>query len=76
MLTEKMGRACTIYNGKSGYSKYNERLKPIEVIYSVLTRLELARLSTEIDKIDKKAFIVMGVVKDIKGGMIKKKPLK
>jgi uncharacterized membrane-anchored protein YitT (DUF2179 family) len=36
----------------------------------------LARLSTEIDKIDKKAFVVMGVVKDLKGGMIKKKPIK
>ncbi len=41
-----------------------------------MTRLELAKLSTEIDKIDKHAFIVMGVVKVIKGGIIKKKPMK
>jgi uncharacterized membrane-anchored protein YitT (DUF2179 family) len=41
-----------------------------------MTRLELAKLYTEIDKIDKKAFVVIGIVKDLKGGMIKRKPLK
>lgn len=77
MLTEKMGRACTIFQGRQGYGGNGvvER-KATEIIYTVLTRLELAKLSTEIDKIDKQAFIVMGVVKDIKGGMIKKKPMK
>ena len=76
MLTEKMGRACTIYLGKRGYSKYGEARVAKEIIYTVVTRLELARLSTEIDKIDKRAFVVMDIVKDLKGGMIKKKPLK
>ncbi|NNF18518.1 MAG: YitT family protein [Flavobacteriaceae bacterium] len=75
MLTEKMGRACTIYMGKQGYSKYGGSRKETEIIYTVVTRLELARLSTEIDKIDKKAFIVMDLVKDLRGGMIKKRPL-
>jgi len=73
MLIEKMGRACTIYQGKGGY---RQNTKPIEIIFTVLTRLEIAKLSTELDKIDKTAFVVMDVVKDIKGGMIKKKPLK
>ena len=73
MLIEKMERACTIYQGKGGY---RQNTQPIEIIFTVLTRLEIAKLSTELDKIDKKAFVVMDVVKDIKGGMIKKKPLK
>ncbi|MEZ4811462.1 MAG: YitT family protein [Allomuricauda sp.] len=76
MLIKKMGRACTIIHGKGGYARTDDKHAPIEIIYTVLTRLEIARLSTEIDKIDKKAFVVMNVVKDIKGGMIKKKPLK
>lgn len=76
MLTTKMGRACTIYKGVQGYGKYGVARKEMEIVYAVLTRLELAKLSTEIDKIDKNAFVVMGMVKDIKGGMIKKKPLK
>lgn len=76
MLTKKLGRACTIYQGRGGYAESNGEGKPNEIVYTVITRLELAKLSTEIDKIDKNAFIVMNVVKDIKGGMIKKKPLK
>ena len=75
MITEKLRRACTIYAGKGGYGKkglsYNK-----DIIYTVLTRLEIAKLHTEIDKIDPNAFIIMGVVKDIKGGMIKRRPLK
>ncbi len=76
MLTEKLGRACTILNGKRGYTKPGTQRIHLDIIYTVLTRLEFARLSTEIDKIDKKAFLVMNVIKDIKGGMIKKRPLK
>ena len=75
MITEKLRRACTIYAGKGGYGKRGVSIEK-DIIYTVVTRLELARLHTEIDKIDKKAFVIMGLVKDIKGGMIKRKPLK
>ena len=75
MITQKLRRACTIYAGKGGYGK-NGNSYDKDIIYTVITRLELAKLQTEIDKIDRNAFIIMGVVKDLKGGMIKKKPLK
>lgn len=75
MLIEKLRRACTIYAGRGGYGKSGESYDK-DIIYTVVTRLELAKLYTEIDKIDPSAFIIMGLVKDIKGGMIKKKPLK
>ena len=75
MLTKKLRRACTIYAGKGGYGTSGESYDK-DIIYTVITRLEIAKLQTEIDKIDKKAFIIMGVVKDLKGGMIKKKPMK
>lgn len=75
MIIEKLRRACTIYAGKGGYGSTGYSYEK-DIIYTVVTRLELARLQTEIDKIDKDAFIIMGVVKDLKGGMIKKKPLK
>ncbi len=70
-IIDKLGRGCTIYSGKRGQS-----LKQTEIIYTLITRLELAKLHTEIDKIDKDAFIVMHSIKDAKGGMIKKRPLK
>ncbi|MEP1487089.1 MAG: YitT family protein [Algibacter sp.] len=75
MLTNKLRRACTIYAGKGGYGTSGDSYDK-DIIYTIVTRLELANLQTEIDKIDRKAFIIMGIVKDLKGGMIKKKPLK
>ena len=75
MLTEKLQRACTIYAGKGGYGSHGKSYDK-DIIYTIVTRLELAKLQTEIDKIDRNAFIVMGIVKDLRGGMIKKKPLK
>jgi len=74
MLTQKLRRACTIYAGRGGYGTSGESYDK-DIIYTIVTRLELAKLQTEIDKIDRSAFVVMGVVKDLKGGMIKKKPL-
>lgn len=75
MVIEKLRRACTIYAGRGGYGKRGASYDK-DIIYTVVTRLELAKLHTEIDKIDKDAFIIMGLVKDLKGGMIKRKPLK
>ncbi len=69
-IIENLGRGCTIYSGKRGHS-----LKPTEIVYTLITRLELAKLRTEVDKIDKDAFMVMHSIKDAKGGMIKKRPL-
>ncbi len=70
-IIEKVGRGCTIYFGKRG-----KTMEQTEIVYTLITRLELAKLHTEIDKIDKDAFVVMHSIKDAKGGMIKKRPLK
>jgi uncharacterized membrane-anchored protein YitT (DUF2179 family) len=75
MIIEKMGRGVTVYSGKGGYGKRGET-KEVDIIYTVITRLELNKLNTEIQKIEPTAFVVMNSVKDTKGGMIKKRPLK
>ena len=74
-ITDNMGRACTIYNGKNGYAKKGEALTDTEIVYTLVTRLEISKLETEIDKVDSSAFMIMHSVKDAKGGMIKKRPL-
>lgn len=76
MITENLGRGVTIYSGKGGFGKKGESLKEIDIIYTVVTRLEIAKFRTEIDKIDSDAFVIMNSIKDSKGGMIKKRPLK
>ncbi|MFN8305159.1 MAG: YitT family protein [Ferruginibacter sp.] len=75
MIINKMGRGVTLYNGKSGFGKSGET-RNVDIVFTVITRLELNKLKTELIKIDPNAFIVMSSVKDTKGGMIKKRRLK
>ncbi len=75
MVISRVGRGVTVYKGKRGFGRHGET-KDIDIIYTVVTRLELNKLNTEIEKIDANAFIVMNSLKDTKGGMIKKRPLK
>lgn len=74
-IVDRMGRGVTVLKGKSGFGKQGHRDTDIDVLYSVITRLELQKLKTEIAKIDDEAFVVENSVNDIKGGMIKKRPL-
>lgn len=74
MIVETMGRGVTVYSGKRGFGRGGES-KERDIVYTVITRLELNRLKTEIEKIDPNSFVVMSSVKDTKGGMIKKRPL-
>lgn len=76
MITGKLGRGVTLYTGKGGYGKGGDTSKQIDIVYSVITRLEIARLRKEIDTIDPDAFIIMNSIKDAKGGVIKKRSLK
>lgn len=75
MIIEQLRRGVTVYNGKRGFGKHGENLKHTDIIFTVITRLEIARLRTEVEKIDPNAFIVMNSIKDTKGGMIKRRPL-
>lgn len=75
MLIETLGHGVTIYKGESGFGKQGE-VNNINILYTVVTRLELNRLRYELEKIDSKAFIVMSSIRDTKGGMVKKRALK
>ena len=72
MIIDKMGRGLTIYNARGGYGKKGEQMQ-YDVIYTVITRLEIRKIHLEIEKIDKKAFVVMNSINDTKGGMVKKR---
>ena len=75
MIINKMERGVTIYKGNRGFGKTGTNSE-VDIIYSVITRLEINKLNTEIEKIDSNAFVVMNTVKDIKGGVVKKRPFK
>jgi uncharacterized membrane-anchored protein YitT (DUF2179 family) len=67
-IIEKMGRGITIYKGKKGLEN-----KEIDIVYTIVSRLETNKLKSEIEIIDPNAFVIEDPVNDTKGGMIKKK---
>lgn len=75
LIIEKLGHGVTTYKGQSGYGK-NGDSSNIEIVYTVVTRLELNRLKTEIEKLDARAFLIISSVRDTKGGMVSKRGLK
>ena len=75
MIMNKLGRGLTVYKGDKGFGKGGVRRDDMNIIFTVITRLEISTLQAEIEKIDPNAFVVMGSVKDTRGGMIKKRPL-
>lgn len=71
MIIDTMGRGLTLFPATGGYIN-NGRQADYQVIYTVITRLEISKLYRELDKIDPKAFVVMSSINDTRGGMIKK----
>ena len=75
MIIEKMGRGVTLYNGKRGFGKRGEGNLDIDIVFTVVTRLEMPKLKNEIERIDDSAFVITHSINETKGGMIKKRPL-
>jgi uncharacterized membrane-anchored protein YitT (DUF2179 family) len=73
MLAYTMSQGVTVYKGERGFGKSGDKHHDMKIIYTVLTRLEISRLKSEVQRIDPNAFIVMHSVKDTVGGMTKKR---
>jgi uncharacterized membrane-anchored protein YitT (DUF2179 family) len=74
-ITEEMGRGVTVYSGKKGYGKRGESDAENDILFTVVTRLEVGRLKTIVDAIDQNAFIIQHSINDIQGGMVKQRGL-
>ena len=72
MIIHTLGRGVTVYKGKRGFGTHGHK-SDIDIVYTVITRLEIRKLNAEIEKIDSNAFVVMNSVKDTRGGMVKKR---
>lgn len=73
LVTQELGRGLTVYQGKRGFG--TKEGQSMDILFTVITRLELNRIKAGIERIDPDAFVVMHPIKDTKGGMIKKRPL-
>lgn len=75
LVTEKLKRGVTVFKGEKGYGKRGHRDQETNIIYTVVTRLEVTRIRDAIEQIDDKAFIIQHGIDDARGGMVKGRPL-
>jgi uncharacterized membrane-anchored protein YitT (DUF2179 family) len=73
MLVMTMGKGITVYKGERGFLKDSfDVSNPVDIIFTVVTRLEVRRLRNLVHDIDPKAFVFTSVVKEAAGGVLKK----
>ncbi len=72
MITEDLGRGLTVYRGKRGFGKQGHS-NDVDILYCVITRLEVSKLTEAVEKIDPNAFVVMSSVKDTTGGIVRRR---
>lgn len=69
-IMHRMEVGVTIYKGEGGYAK-DGVVNKIDIIDTVITRLDIRKIYSIVEEIDPEAFMVEYDVNDIKGGMIK-----
>jgi uncharacterized membrane-anchored protein YitT (DUF2179 family) len=77
-IIQKLNRGVTTYKGRRGLiGKMAERvgLNEQEILFVVITKLELAKLQRELERIDQNIFYVTHKLGTARGGMLKKHPL-
>ncbi|TWH45706.1 YitT family protein [Sporomusa sp. KB1] len=69
-LMARLGRGVTVLHGEGGYTKERK-----DVLYCVITRLEMAKLKSIVDEVDENAFVTFNDVHEVMGGQFKKKAI-
>ncbi|KAB7728630.1 DUF2179 domain-containing protein [Rudanella paleaurantiibacter] len=75
MLTEELGKGVTVLKGQKGYGKRGHHREATDVLYTVVTRLELSRLRDAVELIDPNVFMIQHGIDDARGGLVKGRPL-
>ena len=74
-LVNELGKGITVYKGERGYLPGSYSIKTnSDIIVTIVTRLEVHQLQTNIKQIDPKAFIYVQTIKEAAGGILKSKP--
>lgn len=74
-ITRELGHGLTIYKGQRGFGFHEVTQAETNILFTVVTRLEVAKLQATIEALDPKAFVLIHSINDTKGGMVKKRPL-
>jgi uncharacterized membrane-anchored protein YitT (DUF2179 family) len=73
-LVNELGRGITIYKGERGFlpGKFHIH-SDVDIIFTVITRLELRRLKNLVSETDPHAFIFANTIKEASGGVMKRR---
>ena len=69
-ITGVLGRGVTVYKGHGGLTNTEQ-----DILYCVVTRLEIGKIKTIVRSLDQGAFIVSHALADVEGGVVKRTPL-
>lgn len=69
-LFEDLGKGITVYSGEKGNSKEKEK---IDILFTIVTRLEVFKVKKSVSEIDPSALIIEQRIADIEGGFMKKR---
>jgi uncharacterized membrane-anchored protein YitT (DUF2179 family) len=69
-ITGTLGRGVTIYRGRGGLTNVEQ-----DILYCVVTRLEIGKIKGIVQTIDENAFIVSHGLSDVEGGVVKRAAL-
>lgn len=73
-LVMEMGRGITVYKGERGFLPGSfEVSHDCDIIFTVITRLEIRRLKNMVHSLDPRAFVFVSSIKETSGGIIKRK---
>ncbi|MBK8052849.1 MAG: YitT family protein [Saprospiraceae bacterium] len=74
ILVNDFNKAITVYKGERGYLPGSFEIKnDCDIISTIVTRLEIHRLKKAIETADPTAFFYVQSIKEVAGGVIKKK---
>jgi len=73
-LVNELGRGITVFKGERGYlpGKF-EIHSDCDIIFTVISRLELRKLKNLVNSIDSDAFVFANTIKEASGGIIKRR---
>ncbi|CAN5166551.1 YitT family protein [soil metagenome] len=73
VIIRQLHQGVTVYKGERGFGRNAIEEKDIDIVYTVITRLEVPRLVSSVQKVDPNAFIITNSVSEVRGGLIKRK---
>lgn len=73
-LVNELGRGITVYKGERGFLPGKFELSTnCDIIFTVVTRLELRKLKNLVYETDQKAFIFVNTIREASGGILKRR---